>query len=65
MKYRNDDPCDRVPSALGPQNRVVEHMKALPLREVGAAIRTARRRTKYPVARWRSSFWCGRRRGQS
>ena len=42
MEFRGDNPCDRLRSVLGPQNHVVEHMRALPHREVAAAIRTVR-----------------------
>ena len=38
MEYRTDNPCDRVQSALGPQQHVVRLMKALPHPEVAAAI---------------------------
>ncbi len=56
MEYRTDNPCDRVRSVLGPQNRVVKHMKALPHREVGAAIRKARTTDEMPVARLAFEF---------
>ena len=56
MEYRPDNPCDRVRSVLGPQNRVVKHMKALPHREVGAAIRKARTTEGMPVARLAFEF---------
>ena len=42
MNLRNDNPADRVLPVLGPQNEVVEHRRALPHREVAAAIRTLR-----------------------
>ncbi len=38
MEFRPDNPCDRVASVLGSQHRVIQHMKALPHREVGSAI---------------------------
>ncbi|WP_420449984.1 tyrosine-type recombinase/integrase [Candidatus Palauibacter sp.] len=56
MEYRTDNPCDRVRSVLGPQNRVVKHMKALPHREVGSAIRKARTTDEMPVARLAFEF---------
>ena len=40
MEYRLDNPCDRLGPVLGPQHDVTEHMRALPHREVAAAIRT-------------------------
>ena len=40
MEYRSDNPCDRLGPVLGPQQDLVEHMRALPHGEVAAAIRT-------------------------
>ena len=48
MELRLDNPCDRVGPVLGPQHKVVEHMRALPHRKVGAAIRTVRASTAAP-----------------
>ena len=45
MELRIDNPCDRIGPVLGPQHNVVQHMRALPHREVAAAIRTARAST--------------------
>ena len=42
MDWRTDNPCDRLLPVLGPQHDVVEHRKALPHREVAAAIATVR-----------------------
>ena len=56
MEYRTDNPCDRVRSVLGPQNRVVKHMKALPHREVGSAIGKVGRTDRMPVARLAFEF---------
>ena len=39
MDYRSDNPCKRLDLVLGQQKNVVEHMRALPHREVAAAIR--------------------------
>ena len=39
MEFRGDNPCDRLGPVLGPQQSVVEHMRALPHREVAGAIR--------------------------
>ena len=38
MNYRDDNPCDRIGLALGPQRDLVRHMRALLHREVAAAI---------------------------
>ena len=56
MEYRTDNPCDRVRPVLGPQNRVVKHMKALPHREVGSAIGKVGRTDRMPVARLAFEF---------
>ena len=45
MEFRIDNPCDRIDPVLGPQRDVVQHMRALPHREVAAAIQTAREST--------------------
>ena len=45
MQLRADNPCDRILPVLGPQNDVVQHMRALPHREVGAALATVRAST--------------------
>ena len=42
MDYRADNPCDRVGPVLGRQLGQVRHMRALPHREVAAAIQTVR-----------------------
>ncbi len=40
MDCRTDNPCDRIGRVLGAQHDVVEHLLALPHREVPAAIQT-------------------------
>ena len=47
MDWRTDNPCDRILHLLGPQHDVVTHRKALPHREVAAAI--ARLRAAEPA----------------
>ena len=44
MDWRTDNPCDRLLPVLGPQHDVVRHRKALPHREVAAAIERVRAR---------------------
>ena len=51
MEYRIDNPCDRIGPVLGVQQHVARHMKALPHREVAAAIRTVRAATAAEVAK--------------
>ena len=50
MELRPDNPCDRLGPVLGPQRAPVQHMRALPHRDVPAAVRG------------RESFRCGSRR---
>ena len=49
MNLRNDNPAGRVRPVLGPQRNLVQHMPALPHREVAAAVRTVRASRKKPV----------------
>ena len=42
MGHRDDNPCDRIGPALGPQGDLVQHMQALPHREVAGAIERVR-----------------------
>ncbi|MYC87372.1 MAG: tyrosine-type recombinase/integrase [Gemmatimonadales bacterium] len=42
MEFRTGNPCDRLRPVLGPQNRVIRHMRALPHQEVAAAIEAVR-----------------------
>ena len=56
MELRTDNPCDRLGSVLGPQHDVVQHMRALPHREVAAAIRTTRASTEPPAVRLAFEF---------
>ena len=51
MEYRIDNPCDRIGPVLGVQQHVARHMKALPHREVGAAIGTVRGSAALPAAK--------------
>ncbi len=56
MENRIDNPCDRVGPVLGPQQDVTEHMRALPHREVAAAIQTVRAATAPEVAKLAFEF---------
>ena len=40
MQFRSDNPCDRLGPVLGPQQDLVQHMRALPHAEVAGAIRS-------------------------
>ena len=56
MEFRIDNPCDRIGPVLGPQHDVVQHMRALPHRDVAAAIRTVRATTAAPAVRLAFEF---------
>ncbi len=56
MELRPDNPCDRVGRVLGPQNDVVRHMKALPHREVAAALGKVRASDSLPVVKLAFEF---------
>ena len=56
MEYRIDNPCDRIGPVLGTQQNVVRHMRALPHREVAAAIGTVRGSTALGAARLAFEF---------
>ena len=42
MELRPDNPCDRIGPVLGPQRAPVQHMRALPHRDVPAAVEAVR-----------------------
>ena len=50
MELRNDNPCDRVVPVLGPQHDIVQHMRALPHKDVAAAIETVQASRSPPPA---------------
>ena len=56
MDYRVDNPCDRVLPVLGAQGDIVQHMRALPHREVAAAVATVRASGATPVVRLAFEF---------
>ena len=56
MEFRIDNPCDRIGPVLGPQQDVVEHLRALPHGEVAAAIRTVQAATAPEVAKLAFEF---------
>ena len=56
MAFRADNPCDRLGPVLGPQQVVVQHMPALPHREVGAVIATVRTSSARPVVKLAFEF---------
>ena len=56
MEYRIDNPCDRIGPVLGTQQHVARHMRALPHREVAAAIGTVRGSTVLGAAKLAFEF---------
>ena len=56
MEYRIDNPCDRIGPVLGLQHDVTEHMRALPHREVAAAIWKVRAATAPEVTKLAFEF---------
>ena len=56
MEYRTDNPCDRVVPVLGPQHHVTKHLRALPHRDVAAAIRTVQESEALPALRLAFEF---------
>ena len=51
MEFRTDNPCDRLGPVLGAQGAVVQHMRALPHREVASAFETVRASEGMPVVK--------------
>ena len=49
MNLRNDNPADRGRPVLGPQRNIVQHMRALPHREVAAAVAAVRASGEKPA----------------
>ena len=56
MELRPDNPCDRIGPVLGPQRDLVQHMPALPHREVASAIETVRASSARPVVKLAFEF---------
>ncbi len=56
MELRADNPCDRVLPVLGPQNDIVQHMRALPHRDVAAAVETVHSSSSAPSVKLAFEF---------
>ena len=56
MELRVDNPCDRIGPVLGPQQDIVQHMRALPHRDVAAAIATVQGSGAMPVVKLAFEF---------
>ena len=56
MEHRPDNPCDRIGPVLGSQRDRVQHMQALPHRDVSAAIERVRASHARPVVKLAFEF---------
>ncbi len=56
MEWRPDNPCDRIGPVLGPQGDIVRHMRALPHREVAAAVEKVRNGSTVPAIKLAFEF---------
>ena len=56
MELRPDNPCDRLGPVLGSQHDVVQHMRALPHRDVASALETVRGAGAKPVVKLAFEF---------
>ena len=56
MEYRTDNPCERVGRVLGRQRDSVRHFRALPHREVAAALETVRGSEMRPIVKLAFEF---------
>ena len=56
MELRPDNPCDRIGPVLGPQRAPVQHMRALPHRDVSAAVEAVQTSGAAPVVRLAFEF---------
>ena len=56
MNYRDDNPCDRIGPVFGPQRDLVQHMPALPHREVAAAVEKVRASKAIPAVKLAFEF---------
>ena len=56
MELRTDNPCARILQVLGPQHDIVQHMRALPHRDVAGAIHAVQRSRATPVVKLAFEF---------
>ena len=56
MELRPDNPCDRLGPVLGPQRAPVQHMRALPHRDVPGAVEAVRASGAAPVVKLAFEF---------
>jgi len=56
LNYRDDNPCSRIGPVLGPQQDLVQHMRALPHRDVAAVVEKVRASGAAPVVKLAFEF---------
>ena len=56
LNYRDDNPCSRIGPVLGPQQDLVQHMPALPHRDVASVVGTVRASGAAPVVKLAFEF---------
>ncbi len=56
LNYRDDNPCSRIGPILGSQRDLVQHMRALPHRDVVAVVETVRASSAAPVVKLAFEF---------
>ena len=56
LNYRDDNPCSRIGPVLGPQQDLVQHMRALPHRDVAAVVQRVRASGAAPVVKLAFEF---------
>ena len=56
MELRLDNPCDRIGPVLGPQRAPVQHMRALPHRDVPAAVEAVQTSGAAPIVKLAFEF---------
>ena len=56
LNYRDDNPCSRIGPVLGPQQDLVQHMRALPHRDAAAVVETVRASGAAPAVKLAFEF---------
>ncbi len=56
LNYRDDNPCSRIGPVLGPQQDLVQHMRALPHRDTAAAVAKVRASKVIPAVKLAFEF---------
>ncbi|MCY4027873.1 MAG: tyrosine-type recombinase/integrase [Acidobacteria bacterium] len=56
LNYRDDNPCSRIGPVLGPQQDLVQHMRALPHRDAAAVVAKVRASKVFPTVKLAFEF---------